>query len=72
MDIWTSAKAQLRLQMTRATYETWLDQTHQVGDIEDNRLTILAAFAHPPPDRRIDLAPAKSLQTISGTIPHRL
>jgi len=40
MDIWTSAKAQLRLQMTRATFETWVDQTHQVGDIADNRLTI--------------------------------
>lgn len=40
MDIWTSAKAQLRLQMTRATYETWVNQTHQVGDITDNTLTI--------------------------------
>ncbi|MDX1523904.1 MAG: DnaA N-terminal domain-containing protein [Anaerolineae bacterium] len=44
---WTSdVLPQLRQQMTRATFETWLSDTRQVGEIDDDVLTIGVASAY--------------------------
>jgi len=40
MSVWTAAKEQLRLQMTQATFDTWIKETEQIGDLEAGTLTI--------------------------------
>jgi len=68
MTIWTAAKEQLRLQMTQATFDTWLKETHQIGDLEEGTLTIgvPSAFAQDWLEHRLIDTIRRTVASVAG------